>query len=402
MSVMYQPEPKILDKYADVLIRFALDSCKGIKKGDVVMISVPECAKPMLAALRRSVLKAGGHPMIQYHPDGMAREFYELATDDQLKFFASSFLKGKVDQIDHTVSIIAETDKNELEGVDPKRIMMRQKVHKPYMEWLDEKENAGKFTWTLALYGTPEMAAEVGMSLEEYWAEIIKACYLDEEDPVAKWKATIAEIDRVKERLNAMPIDKLHIEAEGTDLWIGIDENRHWLGGRGRNIPSFEIYISPDWRRTEGYIQFTEPVYIHDNLVEDVYLRFENGCVIESRASKGEAVLKEMIATENANKAGEFSLTDARLSRITKFMGETLFDENVGGRYGNTHLALGKAYQDSFPGDVAAVSKEEWENMGFNDSVVHTDIVATSDRTVTAHLKEGTTKVIYADGKFQV
>lgn len=81
-------------------------------------------------------------------------------------------------------------------------------------------------------------------------------------------------------------------------------------------------------------------------------------------------------------------------------MAQTLFDENMGGKYGNTHLALGSSYQDSFTGDQSKVTKSEWRKMGFNDSVVHTDIVSTTNRAVTAHLKDGETKVIYKDGKF--
>lgn len=81
-------------------------------------------------------------------------------------------------------------------------------------------------------------------------------------------------------------------------------------------------------------------------------------------------------------------------------MGETLFDENTGGKYGNTHIALGHAYKDSYPGDLAKVKKEQWEKMGFNDSPIHTDIISTTNRTVTATLVGGKEMVIYKDGKF--
>ena len=107
-----------------------------------------------------------------------------------------------------------------------------------------------------------------------------------------------------------------------------------------------------------------------------------------------------MIATKNANKVGEYSLTDSRHSRITKFMAETLFDENMGGPYGNTHMALGMSYRDTYAGDVSKLTTKEAERLGFNDSSVHTDIISTTKRTVTAHLKDGKTKVIYKDGRF--
>lgn len=391
-----------LEKYANILINFALNDGAGVREGEVVFLQVPECAKPMLLPLRRAVLKAGAHPIIEYRPDNIAREYFELANEQQLAFFPEKYMKGRVDEADHSVAIIADTNKHELAGIDPAKIMRRQQSFKQYMEWREAKENAGKFTWTLGLFGTQEMADEVKLSLEEYWDEIIKACYLDEEEPIAKWRWIHDEIMRIKHALDALRIERLHIEAEGTDLWVKLGAQRHWLGGSGRNIPSFEVFITPDWRGTEGHIQFTEPLYVYGNLIERVRLVFKEGRVIESSAEKGEDVLKEMIKQDGADRIGEYSLTDARLSKITRFMGETLYDENVGGEQGNTHLALGRSYKDSYPGDPSTVSKEEWVELGYNQSVVHTDIVATSQRKVTATLPDGSERVIYENGQFSV
>ena len=398
----YQPSEELLEKYADVMINFALNGGEGVKNGEVVQLRVSEVAKPLLVTLRRAVLKAGAHPIIFYTPDEFAREHYELASDEQLSFFPKKFLKGLVDEIDHTVAVLSETDKKELDGIDSGKIMAAQKALKPYMDWRREKEGAGEYTWTLCMYGTQAMADEVDLSLEEYWDEIVKACYLDDPQPAEKWKALYKDLYEYKDRLDALPIEKLHIEAPDTDLWITIGDNRKWLGGSGRNVPSFELFISPDWRGTEGKIQFTEPLYRYGNLIKDAYLEFKDGRVVKATASAGEDILKEMIAVENADKVGEFSLTDRRFSRITKFMGETLFDENVGGENGNTHIAVGAAYRDSYTGDQSNVSEEEWESMGYNNSVVHTDIVATSNRVVTAYLKDGSNRVIYKDGEYQV
>ena len=398
----YQPPSDLLDRYADVVINFALNSGEGVKPGEVVQLRVPEVAKPMLVALRRAVLKACAHPLVFFTPDDFSREFFELANDDQLSFFAEKYHRGTVDQIDHTVVIIAETDKQELTGIPTAKIMAAQKAMKPYMDWRRAKESAGDYTWTLAMYGTQVMADEVDMSLEDYWGEIIKACYLDEERPAAKWQALYTDLYATKDKLDALPIEKLHVEAADTDLWVQVGADRKWLGGSGRNIPSFELFISPDWRGTSGRIQFTEPLYRYGSLIKGAYLEFENGLVTKATAEEGEELLREMIAVENADKVGEFSLTDRRFSRITKFMGLTLYDENVGGQNGNTHVAVGAAYRDSYTGDPASVTEEQWAEMGYNNSAVHTDIVATSNRVVTAHLTDGSTQVIYRDGEFQV
>jgi len=398
----YQPDDALLDKYANVLVNFALRGGEGVRPGEVVQLRAPECAKPMLRSLQRTVLRAGAHPLVFFAPDGMARERYELSSDEQLSFFPEAFYRGLVDQIDHTVAILAEADKHELDEVESRKIVARHKALKPYLEWRREKESQGRYSWTLALYGTQAMADEVGLSLEAYWKEIVRACYLDEDDPAGKWRELYERLYAIRDKLDALPIERLHVEAEDTDLWVSIGKNRKWLGGSGRNIPSFELFTSPDWRGVEGRIRFTEPLYIYGKLVEGVYLEFEGGRVAKAAATKGEDLLKEMIAVENADKVGEFSLTDRRFSRITKFMGETLYDENVGGERGNTHLALGAAYRDAYPGDPSQPSEDNWAAMGYNNSVVHTDIVATSNRTVTAVLDDGSERVIYRDGEFQV
>jgi aminopeptidase len=109
-----------------------------------------------------------------------------------------------------------------------------------------------------------------------------------------------------------------------------------------------------------------------------------------------------MLATENANRVGEFSLTDSRLSPITRFMADTLFDENAGGPFGNTHIAMGKSLHNCYDGDPDELAAADWERLGFNESVVRTDVVSTTDREVTAVLRDGSRRTIYASGRFEL
>jgi len=399
---MYSPSPKILDKYADVLVKFALNSGKGVKSGEVVFLQVPESAKPLLVSLQRSVLKSGAHPIIQYLPDEMSREFYELASPDQLKFFPATFMKGRVKQADHFLMVLAETNYHELEGIDPRLIMERNMVFKPYKDWRDSKENKGKLTWTIGLFPTPAMAAEAKLTLRQAWQQVIKACFLNYSDPVKKWQSVQNKSNRIRQKLNKLEIVEVNIKAKDTDLNITIGQNRQWLGGGGRNIPSFEIFTSPDWRGTNGYIYFDQPLYRQGNLIKNIKLTFKNGLVIKSEAGYGEKYLQELIKTPNSDKIGEFSLTDKRFSKINKFMAETLYDENFGGPFGNTHIALGSAYKDTFNGKLNKLSPKDWENLGFNDSSVHTDIIATSDRVITATLNSGKKIILYQNGEFKI
>ncbi len=404
---MYQPPKTILEKYADVLVNFALNSGKGIKKGEVVHLVCYEAAKPLFREIKRTILKAGGHVISDYRPDSgdrfpFDRDFFELAKPHQLAFFPKHYAKGLVEEADHSIFVVSEVDLHELEGIPPTKIMQRGLAWKPYMDWRRDKENVGKYTWTIGLYGTEAMAKEAGLSEEEYWGQIIKACFLDKKDPIREWKEVYRKLEKTREKLNALSIEKLHVTGPDADLWVHLGEKRQWVGGSGRNIPSFELFTSPDWRGTEGWIRFNQPLYRYGVLIEGVELWFRDGRVIKSKARKNEKVLKEMIATTNADKMGEYSLTDKRFSRITKFMAETLYDENMGGPEGNTHLALGKSYHDCYTGDPGTVSADDWERLGFNDSSVHTDIISTTPRTVTAHMKDGSRKVIYKDGLFKV
>ncbi|MGH7249789.1 MAG: aminopeptidase, partial [Minisyncoccia bacterium] len=408
----YTPSEKILNKYADVLVNFALGMGKGIKKGDVVRVSANESAKPLFVAVHNAIVDAGGHVLSHYAPDeengdmrrnaSMSRYFYEHANKEQLDFFPDKYLRGVVDQMDHSLYILADKDMHLMDGIDPKKMMARGVALKPFMDWRRKKEHEGKFTWSIAMYGTSAMAKEAGLSEKAYWDQIIKACFLDFKNPIAQWKKVYKEIEHYKNKLNALSpkIERLHVQGADADLWIKLGERRQWLAGRGVNMPSFEIFTSPDWRGTNGWIRFNQPLYRYGSKITGIQLWFKDGLVVKSSAKTNEKLLKAMIATKNANKIGEYSLTDKRHSRITKFMAETLYDENMGGVQGNTHLALGMAYKDTCHGDIANMSEDEFADLGFNDSSVHTDIISTTRRKVTAHLKNGTEKVIYDNGQF--
>ena len=396
----------LLQKYAQVMVQYGLNHGQGIKKGDTVFLVGQECTKDLFLAIAKEVYASGGNLITNYQPDNiqhqsLARFLLQNGSDEQISFFAKPYWQGIVDATDHILFIISEPDIHYLEGLPAGKISMMNSARAPYMKMREKKEQEGKLSWSLCLYGTQSMADEAGLSLEEYWEQIIEACYLREKDPVTKWKQVQTEIEEIKDKLDALEIEKLHIKGDDVDLHIQIGAHRKWLSGGGKNIPSFEIFTSPDWRGTSGTVHFNQPLYYSGKRISGVSLRFENGVVVASSAKENEDALKEMIAQENADKVGEFSLTDKRHSRITKFMATTLFDENMGGEFGNTHIALGNAYKDTFTGDMSKVSDEQWAEMGYNSCPkVHTDIISTTNRIVTATLPDKSEKIIYRDGQF--
>lgn len=397
---MYIPPKDILNKYAQVLVHFALGKDEGITKGEVVQCIVPDIAKPLALELQNEILKAGGHVLMRIVPTGFDKDFYALASEEQLTFFPEAHLKTRADLIDHSIGIIADVDPFELQNTDPKKIFQARDSKKKFRDWLNKKENNGKFTWTIALWGVEAKAQQVGLSLEDYWQQIISACFLDQDDPIANWRRVKQQQISVRNALNELSIEKVHITGQDADLWITLGPDRVWKGGADRNIPSFELFTSPDWRGTEGWIKFNQPLYRYGNHIDGIELRFTDGRVSYAHAQTNNKILQTMLESENADKIGEFSLTDKRFSRITHPMAETLYDENMGGEYGNTHIAIGMAYKDCYRGNPASLTEKEWSELGFNDSPEHTDIISTSNRTVTAFLSDGTDRVLYKDGQF--
>lgn len=398
----YKPSYELLKKYADVLVKFALWSWEWVKKDDVIFLQLPECAKAFYIPLQKSILEAWAHPIFEYIPDGVARHFFENANDHQLTFYPSYYLHGKLKQMTHVISIIAENDKHELKWIASQKISMRMISRKKYFEKRIEKENKGKMTWTAALYWTSAMAYEAWIDLNEYRDQIIRACYLDREDPIKKWKSVMKELELIKKKLDKMKIEWLHVKWKDVDLNIKIWSKRQWLGWWWRNIPSFEIFTSPDRRWTHWWIKFNQSLYRYGQMIKWIKLKFDKWLVSYFEAEHNWKVFEQMLKIPNMDKLWEFSLTDSRFSRITKFMAETLYDENFGWKYGNTHIALWQCFEECYVWDIEKLNKSLKKMLWFNDSAEHVDIISTTNRVVTATLANGKKKVIYKDGKFTI
>ena len=397
---MYIPNKQILDNYAKVLIDFALGKGQGIKEKQVIYLQYDTEALPLALAVYKRIIEKNAYPMVKSIDESFQKVMFENARDHQLKFFPKKYTRSLVDTIDHRIYLIAPINPFLLKNIDPKKIITANSEKQMLRKWLFEKEDQGKLTWTLCLYGTEGMAKESGLTLKEFWHEIINACYLGSEDPIATWKSTFKQINGLKKKLNDLPVNKFHMISEKTDLYISMGEKRKWQGGGGANIPSFEIFTSPDWRGVNGKIFFNFPLYRYGNIIKNIQLEFKDGLVIKATADQNEDLLKEMIGQKNADKIGEFSLTDKRFSKISRFMANTLYDENFGGQFGNSHLAVGTSYHDCYNGDIKSMTERDWERLGFNESVEHCDIINTNDKTVEAILKDGSKKIIYKNGQF--
>ncbi|MGB5157700.1 aminopeptidase [Desulfobacterium sp. N47] len=395
---------KQLVNYADVLIWGLKTARSGkYKKGDIVLIRFNLPALRLAEILNEKLLKIGINPVLRIGVTPvMERNFFDIADSKQLIFTAPGE-EELYKNINGSIFLHAPESITHLRGVDPKKIGKATVARKHLKDILDKREEEGIFGWTLCMLPTEELAKHARLSIKQYTDEIAAACFLNKKSPVEEWQKVYQDAARIKKWLNSMSVKTFHIESENTDLEITPGDQRKWIGISGHNIPSFELFLSPDWRNTKGVYFANQPSYRSGNYVENVRLEFKKGEAVKIEAETGEEFVKNQLAMDKgANKIGEFSLTDKRFSKIKKFMANTLFDENYGGSFGNCHIALGSSYSDTFSGNPKNLTKEIKKNLGFNDSALHWDLVNTEKKRVTANLESGKTVTIYENGKFPI
>ena len=391
-----------LEKYADVLLWGLKKARAGkFKKYDTILIRYQLPARRLAEILYDRILDRGMHPVQRALPTpDMERNFYLRSNNRQLVFQIPGE-KSLYEALNGNIFLHAPESITHLSDVDPGRIGKVAVAGKPLRDILNRRDEKGLFGWTLCTYPTRGLCSQARMSLKAYSDQIAAACFLDTKSPVSHWEDIFKAAASLKKWLNSLSVRYFRIESRRSDLEITPGSRRRWIGISGHNIPSFELFLSPDWRGTRGIYFADQPSYRSGNRVKDVRLEFKNGAVVDIQAKIGEAFVRKQLAMDKgANRLGEFSLTDRRFSRISRFMANTLFDENFGGRHGNCHVALGSSYSDTYAGDSRRLSKTLKEKLGFNDSALHWDLVNTEKKRITARLTDGRQTTIYEDGRF--
>ncbi|MFO7714884.1 aminopeptidase [Desulfosarcina sp.] len=391
-----------LNRYADVLL-WGLKTARSrpFKKGDIVLLRFNLDALHLAEILESRLLEMGINPVCRMNPTpNMEKHFFGLASRRQLIFNPP----GETElyrSLNGSIFLHAPASITHLSAIDPKKISRFTLSKKLLRDILEAREQAGLFSWTLCMLPTAELARHAGLAEKDYAKQIVTACFLNRRDPVAHWKTVHKHAATIKAWLNRMAVKHYHVESAAVDLKITPGECRQWIGISGHNIPSFELFVSPDWRGTQGVYYADQPSYRSGNLVRGVKLTFKKGVAVEVSAESGaEFVRQQLQMDRGASRLGEFSLTDKRFSKINRFMANTLFDENFGGRWGNCHVALGASYADTYGGDVQSLTKEHKTRLGFNDSALHWDLVNTEKKRVVAHLADGVRTTIYENGCF--
>ena len=336
-------DPRV-ERLAAVLVNYSI----GAKAGQQITIEAPSVAAPLVREVYRRLLNAGAHPLPRIGIEGMLENLMLDGSDAQLDW-VNPARRDDIEEVDGRVVIMAPNNTRSLTNVAASREARLQKALEPQRNRYLERAAADELTWVLTLFPTQAAAQDAEMSLSEFEDFVYRAGFLDQDDPVGAWRAFGERIDGVGSFLDG--VSELRIVAEDTDLRIGV-EGRQWIRSSGlENFPDGEIFTGPVETSVEGTIRFTYPAVFQGREVDDVRLRFERGEVVEATATRGQDLLREMIAVdEGARRAGEFAfgLNEA----VTSFTREILFDEKIGG---TVHLALGTAYPETGSGNRSAL-----------------------------------------------
>ena len=350
---------KQLERYADVLL-WAMKKARTAKfnKNDIVAIRYNTPSIRLAEILNAKLLGIGMNPVLRTMPTPvMERNHFELSNDKQLVFIPPGE-EELYKNLNGSVFLHAPESITHLKDIDPKKIGKLAVSRKVFRDILNKREEQGLFGWTLCIFPTKNLAQHAGLSMKEYTRQIINSCFLNKISPVSQWEQIFKNAVSIKKWLNSLNVIFYHIESENVDLKISPGKKRKWIGLSGHNMPSFEIFLSPDWRGTTGVYFADQPSYRSGNYVKGVRLEFKKGSAVKISAKKGENFVKKQLSMDKgANKLGEFSLTDKRLSKINLFIANTLYDENYGVKYRICHIAFGSSLSSSYAGDWNSLFK---------------------------------------------
>lgn len=300
-----------------------------------------------------------------------------------------------------------------MEGVDSVKLARSTKAASIARRGFLSAVSSNKLPWNVCLAPTCAWAEKVLGSDEDWenriWDILVPILRLDRDDPVAAWHEHDALLKRRASFLNSRKFPKIRFTGPGTDLTVGMLPDRRFNGGSCTaadgtvffpNIPTEEIFSTPDMTATEGKVRCTRPVTVYGAQVSGAWFKFEKGRVVESGAEANEEVLKQYLSTDDgASMLGEVALVgvDSPVYRSGKIFHNILFDENA-----SCHIALGNGYTDCIV-DGTTMDEEALRICRCNQSLVHTDFMIGSEEVDVAGIAaDGTETMIIENGKFVI
>lgn len=337
-------------------------------------------------AIAEQAYVAGARRVVVYYDDAMVHRSALLHAPIQTLTTVPDWRLAMVEEMASSgagmIRLTGNPDPHAFDGIDPARVAsqptelavaVRTAMLGGDIPWnIVAAPNSG---WASQIFGEPD--------LDRLWAAVTTAMRLDEPDPVAAWQQHRAALSARGDALDALDLDAVRYHGAGTDLMVGLIPGCRWISGAQRstagidympNLPTEEVFTSPDRRRADGVMRLTRPLVMPraGALVEGLVVRFENGRVVDATADRGAAEVRaELDSDDGARSLGEVALVDgeSRIRKADVIFHNTLYDENAG-----CHVAWGQSFPFAIDGGLQKGSDELFE-LGLNTSMVHTDVV---------------------------
>lgn len=402
-----------IEAYARLIVRKGVNVREGQELVLMASVETYEFARTVV----RCAYEAGaGHVTVIWSDDEVSRTIYE---HHDVSFFENvpEWKRIQLESLakDGACLVFLEGfDPEALKGIDPAKPAAASKARNTqcplFRRGMDFNINpwciagAPVVAWARQVY--PDVPAEV--ALYKLWCTILKVARADGEDPESAWELHDATFEKNLRFLNESRFTALRYEASnGTDLTVGLTDGHVWTGGHAEtpeghpffpNIPTEEVFTSPDYRKTEGIVYSALPLVHHGAKIEDFWMRFEKGRVVEYDARIGREALRSIIeCDEGAGYLGEVALisknTPIRESETLFY--DTLYDENA-----SCHLALGLGFPECYEGGYEMTSEELREH-GVNASSTHVDfMIGTDDLAIWGIRRDGEEVPVFVNGQW--
>jgi aminopeptidase len=393
-----------LERLADLLVKFGAN----VQPGQILDIGSGLGKEELTRAITASAYRRGAKFVdVHYWDPHLKRERVQYVGDEYLDFVPTWYGERTLqlgEERGATISLSGPIAPHLFDDLDAERL--GRDVFPRVKEWTTVI-NERTVNWCVAPAPSDKWAQLVHPDLEpdaalaKLWEQIVHICRLDEDDPVAAWQERAKALKDAARRLSERRFDAIHLEGPGTDLTVGLLPTSHWNGGGDEtvdgiphmaNLPTEEVFTSPDPQRAEGVVRATKPLYTQGRIVEGLTVRFEGGRAVQVDADSGAETLRALLAQdEGGTRLGELALVDGegRIGPLDTVFYDTLLDENAA-----SHMALGSAYE-------SAVEEEDRERL--NRSSVHVDfMIGSPEVDVTGITREGERIPVLRDSTWQI
>jgi aminopeptidase len=393
-----------LDRYADLIVNFGVN----VQPGQILDLGSGLGKEELTRAITASAYKRGAKFVdVNYWDPWLKRARVQYAAEDVLDFVPSWYGERTLqlgEERAATILLSGPLAPHLYDDLDPEKL--GRDVFPRIKEWT-KVINERTVNWCIAP-GPSEKWAELvypdldpGDALEKLWEQVLHICRMDESDPETAWRARSDALKGAAERLTDRHFDAIHLEGGGTDVTIGLLPTSKWVGGGEEtvdgvphmaNLPTEEVFTTPDPERADGIVRATKPLFSQGRILTGLTVRFEGGRAVQIDADSGAETLRAVVTQDDGGtRLGELALVDreGRIGPLDTVFYDTLLDENAA-----SHVALGSAYE-------AAVDPEEFDRI--NRSSVHVDfMIGSADVDVTGITREGVRVPVLRQAVWQI